>query len=438
MTQTFRWRDVKILILATVAVCIPVAVFLIRPQAVESMSATEPVITGPDFPQSSLPLVKSSPGPSADFPPRITNLQIVDLDQDGLQDVVTCDALKNQVLCYRQSALGEWTEQIVSDNLLAPAHATVVDLDGDGDLDILVSVLGNIFPDDRHVGRVVWLERTDNEFVPHVLLDDVRRVADIQAGDLDGDEDLDLVVAVFGYARGQILWLENMGGGHFLDHEIYYAPGAIHVPLADFDDDGDLDIATVFSQNEEEVWAFENLGAGQFRSRLLHLTVNHDIGSAGLVQTDLDNDGDADLLWPLGDNLEYQYTHSQPYHGCIWLENQGDWRFVAKRIANFGGCYAAADSDLDADGDRDVVLVSLFNDWHEPGKASIVWLENDGEQNFQTWRIDEQPTHLVTVACGDLDNDGRDDIVAGALHVTRSDQDLGRIGMWLSQGSVKP
>ena len=156
------------------------------------------------------------------------------------------------------------------------------------------------------------------------------------------------------------------------------------------------------------------------------------------MQTDLDGDGDPDLLWPLGDNLEYHYTYPQPYHGCIWLENVGDWKFVSHRIASFGGAYAAAAGDLDADGDQDVVLVSLFNDWHKPGHASIVWLENDGQQNFSIWQIAEKPTHLVTVACGDLDNDGRDDIVAGGLHVTSPYTNLGRITKWTSRQEVAP
>ncbi|MGD9853719.1 MAG: FG-GAP repeat domain-containing protein [Planctomycetaceae bacterium] len=420
--------------LVIIAAAIPIATYLARPQTAsrESNAAAPPAAETTGFPQSKLPLAKQPLGPPATFSPRVTNVQIVDFDLDGLADVIACDALQNAILWYRQSSPGQWEERVIAEDLLAPAHATVVDLDADGDLDVLASVLGNLFPDDNHVGRVVWIEQAGDEFLRHVLLDDVRRVADVQAGDLDGDGDLDLAVAVFGYARGRILWLENVGEGRFLDHELHFAPGAIHVPLADYDGDGDLDIATMFSQNEEEVWGFENLGGGEFRPRLLYFTVNYDIGGAGLVQSDLDGDGDADLLWPVGDNLEYQYTYPQPYHGCVWLENTGNWEFVPRRIAHFGGCYAAAAADLDADGDRDVVLVSLFNDWQKPGQPSIVWLENDGRQNFTTWQIDDDPTHLVTVACGDLNGDGRDDIVAGVLHVTRWNGDAPRLAMWLS------
>jgi FG-GAP-like repeat len=391
-----------------------------------------PAAEGTRFPKSTLPLSKLPLGSEAKFPSRITNVQVVDFDRDGISDVLVCDALRNALLWHRQSPIGTWEERVLGEDLVAPAHATVIDLDRDGDRDVIVSVLGNIHPDDTHVGRVVWLEQTPTGFAPHVLLDDVRRVADVQAGDLDGDGDLDLAVAVFGYARGEILWLENHGGGNFEEHAIHSGPGPIHVPIADFDGDGDLDLCTVYSQNEEEVWGFENLGAGKFQPRRLDFTFNFDIGSAGLVAADLDRDGDTDLLWPLGDNLEYEYTYPQSYHGCFWLENQGDWKFTRRRIASFGGCYAAAVADLDADQDNDVVLVSLFNDWHVPGHASIVWLENDGDQNFTTRQIDDTPTHLVTVACGDLDGDGRDDIVAGGLHVTRSDRNLGGVVTWIS------
>ena len=421
--------------LLIIALAIPPATYFAQPEVTARKLVPEIDTAGTSFRPSQLPLAKERLGPEVDHP-RITNVQIVDFDRDGIPDVLACDALQNKVFWYRQAPRGKWEERVLGEELVAPAHATPVDLDADGDLDVLVSVLGNIFPDDGYVGRVVWLEQDADRFIPHVLLDDVRRVADVQAGDLDGDGDLDLAVAVFGYARGQILWLENRGRGQFLDHELLYASGAIHVPLADFDGDGDLDIATVISQDDEEIRGFENLGGGRFKSRLLHFTPNFDVGSAGLVETDLDQDGDPDLLWPLGDNLEYAYTYPQQYHGCIWLENVGKWKFVPHRIARFGGTYAAAAGDLDADGDQDVVLVSLLNDWHKPGHASVVWLENDGRQNFSTWQIASTPTHLATVACGDLDNDGRDDIVAGGLQITRPYTNPGRITKWTSRQGV--
>src|SRR5207253_3421794 len=139
---------------------------------------------------------------------RVANVQIVDFDRDGLNDILVCDSARNAVILYRQTSSGQFTERVLADNLKCPAHATVVDLDKDGDLDVVVAVLGSIFPWDELVGKVVLLENEGDHyhFTQHVLLDDVRRVADVQAGDLNGDGNIDLVVAVFGYARGEVLW----------------------------------------------------------------------------------------------------------------------------------------------------------------------------------------------------------------------------------------
>jgi hypothetical protein len=384
------------------------------------------------FASSALPLERVLIGPQGETLPQLTNVRVVDLDADGLGDVLVCDSRRNQVLWYRQASGGRFDEIAIGDDLVDPAHAAPVDLDGDGDLDVVVAVLGDLMPNDEHVGRIVWLRNDGQAFTSVLLLDDVRRVADVQAADLDADGDVDLVAAVFGYALGQVLWLENLGDETFREHELLFVPGTIHVPLADYDGDGDLDIATVASQDEEEVWGLENLGGGRFAPRRLWFTVNHDIGSAGLVSADLDADGDADLLLPVGDNFEDRNAYPQEYHGCLWLENQGNWEFAERRIADFGGTYAADVADLDGDGDLDVVLVSMCNEWETAGSASLVWLENAGRGDFRTWQIDDRPIHLITVACGDLDGDGRADVVAGrCAHFDlpgRSD----RLCAWLS------
>ena len=378
-------------------------------------------------------------GPHASSGPAIiTNVQIVDFDRDGLPDVIACDARRGRVLWYRQVKRGEWKEIVLNtDRLLpAPGRATVVDLDKDGHNDVLVACLGNYMPTDEHVGQAVWLRNDgNNRFTTHVLLEDVGRVTDVRAGDLNGNGHLDLVVSAFGHYRGKVVRLENDGHQRFREHELFAMPGAIHVPLVDLDGDGDLDITVLLSQDEESVLAFENLGGGKFRPkpRTLFASSNFDLGTAGLVPCDLDKDGKTDFLLVAGDNLELHVNHPQPWHGCYWLHNRGDWKFEVKRLATFGGTYSAAAGDIDGDGDPDIVLVSMFNNWNRKDAVSIVWLENDGQQNFKTWRIDTAPIELATVACGDLNGDGRADIVAGSFHVVPPFDRLGRITTWMSQ-----
>jgi tetratricopeptide (TPR) repeat protein len=380
---------------------------------------------------SPLAFEKHTVGPEPFFRPTITNVQIVDFDGDGQSEILACDVQADAVFWYRRSGDGSWREQKLADGLVAPAHATVVDLDQDGDNDVVVSVMGNLYPDDGMIGSLVLLENDGQfRFTKRVLLDGVRRVVDAQPGDFDGDGDIDLAVAVFGYTRGQVLWLENRGELKFLDHELLSAPGTIHVPVDDYDGDGDPDIVAVVSQDEEEVWAFQNRGDGQFARRRLWMTVNYDIGSAGLVKCDLDQDGDTDLLLPVGDNLEDSYCVPQPYHGCLWLENQGDWQFATHRIATFPGTYGAAAGDLDADGDTDIVLCSMVNHWDDADAPSIVWLENDGHQEFAQHPIAADPIMLITVDVGDLNGDGRLDLVAGGLHMYPPFDRLGRITSW--------
>jgi len=419
-----------------------IGVFLARPHLIRWVPSIKPqpelFSGGTSYPQSRHRFDFREVGGPPTGLPLITNVQVLDLDGDGKNEILACDALGNRILIQKLQPDGSWQESTLIADVSVPAHVTVVDIDQDGDLDILVAILGNIMPDDGVIGRVELFENRGGVYFRHVILDNVRRVADIQCGDFNGDGQIDLAVAVFGYARGSVLWLENLGDYRFRSHELLNAPGTIHVPVGDFDFDGDLDIVAIVTQDEEELWGFENLGDGTFNARRLWMTANLDLGGAGLVAADLDSDGDLDLILPAGDNLEDFDAYPQPYHGCYWFENQGGWNFKFHRISDLGGTYAAAVADLDGDGDQDVALVSLSNNWLNPGNASVIWLENDGRQNFTPWQIDSSPLHLVTVAIGDLNGNGKPDIVAGSLNVRRPYDRLGRISAWMNLGAPTP
>ena len=77
--------------------------------------------------------------------------------------------------------------------------------------------------------------------------------------------------------------------------------GAIHAPIVDIDNDGDLDIIALLSQEWETVYAFINDGHGTFTTEILHDVADADFSSSGIELVDLDKDGDVDVLWTNGD-----------------------------------------------------------------------------------------------------------------------------------------
>src|SRR5204863_1557251 len=186
---------------------------------------------------------------------RIANVEIADLDRDGLPDILVCDAAKNTITWIRQSPPGVYTETVLAKDVLAPSHVEAIDFDRDGDLDLVVSTLGELFPDNRRIGSVIVFENNGHQtFTPHVVAQGIARAADARAGDLDGDGDLDIAVAAFGYDQGETLWLENRGGWSFVPHQLQPLSGAINAIIVDINGDQAPDIVTALSQEWQEVW----------------------------------------------------------------------------------------------------------------------------------------------------------------------------------------
>jgi hypothetical protein len=370
-------------------------------------------------------------GKPPDGLPWITDVLVVDLDGDGLKDVLVCDGRLNKVSWIRQVRLGVFEEQDIGESVAGPAHLEVADLNGTGHLDVLVASMGVVPPSNLKTGSVVVLENDGkNHFTNRVLLENVARVTYVAAAHLTHSGRLDLVVGQFGYIEGEIRWMENLGNWQFKSHQLLDLPGTIHAPVADLTGNGNLDIVALVSQDSEEVHGFFGDGQGHFRDRVLYGSTNKDYGSSGLCIADLNKDGRPDIIYTNGDGFDYATPGSRPWHGVQWLENLGDGKFAFHRVGDFPGAFSPVVADLNGDGYPDIVSCSGFNDWSDKSAVSLMCFENDGTNHFIPRVLAHEPTHLIVVKAADMFNDGRIELVTGAFMFYPPYDHVSRVTLW--------
>jgi hypothetical protein len=358
--------------------------------------------------------------------PAISNLNLVHLFDERRLDVLVCDMRLGQVL-----ALQPYTEKPTWRLLYShgphkgfnPAHAEVVDLDGDGIKDILVANLGFFGPTDAPCGSVVWLRGLGNgRFQPYTLLDGVGRVADVQAADFRGVGKLDLVVAAFGWRNtGEVIYLENQttdwSKPRFVPRVLDDRHGAIHVPVADLNGDGRPDFVALISQEHETVVAFLNEGAGKFRKETIWTAPHPGYGSSGIELVDINGDGKLDVLYTNGDALDTPYV-LKPYHGVQWLENRGGFPFTHHHLTSMYGAMRAVAGDFTGKGRKDIVVVGCLPEPHFPQRKelkleSVILLEQTAPGKFERHALETVSCDHYGCAIGDLYGDGRLHLVTG-------------------------
>jgi hypothetical protein len=380
--------------------------------------------------------------------PGVTNVNLVHLSDPHKLDALVCDAWAGRVLAlkpYEEPPVWKLLGQVK-----APAHAEVVDLDGDGIPDLLVADLGIFFPSDALVGKVVWLRgRPDGTFTPITLLDGVGRVADVRAADFRGTGRKDLVVGVFGSRNtGAILLLENettdWDRPKFVPRVLDDRHGTIHVPVADLNKDGRPDFVALISQEHETVVAFLNQGGDHFRKETIYTAPHPAYGSSGIELVDLNGDGALDVLYTNGDTLDPPYL-LKPYHGVQWLENPGNGTFpwAHHPLAAMYGAMRAVAADVDGDGDLDVIAVSYLPAEEFPQRAglepdSVLLLEQVAPGRFVPHPLETGTCDHVTCAAGAWDGDGRVHLAVGNFSLTRAGAGADSVVLWKNLGGRGP
>ena len=239
-----------------------------------------------------------------------------------------------------------------------PTDVLPLDLNQDGREDLAVTEHGH------RIGSVFWLEKTEQGYKRHTLLE-LPGALNFSSGHFNNDGIPDLVTLT-GQAREAVHLFLSTGPGRFEHRMIltrHPAWGHSHIEVVDFDKDSHPDLLITNGDNGES----ENNAPKPYHGVRLHLNDGNNnfneafffpqYGAYRAMAEDFDEDGDLDIA-----SIAYfgRYDLS-PNTGFVYLQQDKPLKFTAHTLpASRSGRWLTMDTgDIDKDGDIDIVLGAL-------------------------------------------------------------------------------
>ena len=252
--------------------------------------------------------------------------------------------------------------------------------------------------------RIAWYENIDGFGAfgfPQTITSQAPKVYGIYLADLNADGNLDVLAAT--QDDNTVAWYPNNGGGAFGNRQVISTDAfvALSVFAADLDGDGDLDVLSASRDDDKIAW-YQNLdGGGTFGpQQIISVTASR---AYAVYASDVDGDGDVDVL-----------SASDLDDKIAWYENtNGAGAFSSEKIisTNIDAARDVVTADLDGDGDQDVIAASA-------GDSKVVWFENtDSAGTFGDEQVITNDAFFAqAVRVADLDDDGDLDVVSASTN----------------------
>ncbi|MEC9374541.1 MAG: FG-GAP-like repeat-containing protein, partial [Planctomycetota bacterium] len=324
------------------------------------------------------------------------SVRAVDVNGDGHVDVLGASFGDDSIRLFLNdgAATPGFTIMTLTNAADEAWHVSAGDVDGDMDLDVLSASVAD---------DTLRVFLNDGQLVPGftevILSSNAPGAVDLKTADIDSDGDNDLLAATF--FDDVIQWYENTGAPIPTWPRRLIATsasGAIAVDSADLDGDMRTDIVSASSGDSKIAW-YANTGAPRevYEEQIIDDMVD---GVSSLFATDLDDDGDIDLI-------------STPFNGIVWHEHLGTTppTFARNNITTMvNGAAGVVAADYDDDGDLDILAADVFENL-------IRIFVSDGMVNPSFSETQLEPTTLgpLVIVPVDLNSDGDLDLALASF-----------------------